>query len=187
MKSKNDLTVAGTINSSSEEMTASLSDLNSFQLYASNKPTQSYRPIRDQLPFAPNMSLNSGTCPDRSKHGVSYVRLEDNETLDFNTLQHLHNGFTFVCVLNEWDMQQSNFLLNIRLEADNATLIWSRPAWDINNIWIGTGVNGNSNANGGAGGVASTGATKMVDSELEKATEVTLNKSGMPQVDLKFK
>lgn len=36
------------------------------------------------------------------------------------------------------DMSQSNYLLNIRLEADNATLVWSRPAWDIANAWTST-------------------------------------------------
>ena len=31
---------------------------------------------------------------------------------------------------------QSNHLLNIRLESDNSTLIWSKPAWDIKNMWL---------------------------------------------------
>ncbi len=125
-----------------DEMVTSLNDMSSFQLYATNRPTSTYQPIREQLPFAPNLSTNPSTLLNepRATHKVSYLKLDDNPSLDFNTLQNLHNGFTFACVLNEWDMQQSNYLLNIRLEADNSTLIWSRPAWDISNTWINSGI-----------------------------------------------
>lgn len=64
--------------------------------------------------------------------------INDNHSIDYNLLQSLHNGFTFVCILNESDMFQSNYLLNIRLEPDNSTLFWSRPAWDIANTWTHT-------------------------------------------------
>lgn len=40
---------------------------------------------------------------------------------------------------------QSNYLLNLRLEADNCTLLWSKPAWDIVNTWNTTNIiNSNS-------------------------------------------
>jgi hypothetical protein len=128
-----------------DEMVTSLNDMSSFQLYATNRPTNFYHPIREQLPFAPNLTTSPAALLNepRTKHKVSYLKLDDNPSLDFNALQNLHNGFTFVCVFNEWDMQQSNYLLNIRLEADNSTLIWSRPAWDINNTWINSGITGN--------------------------------------------
>jgi hypothetical protein len=131
-----------------DEMVTGLNDISSFQLYAANRPTGCYRPIREQLPFAPTLSsaascttaMSCGGGEPRLKHNVSYLKLDGNNALDYNTLQQLHNGFTFVCVLNEWDMHQSNYLLNIRLERDNSTLIWSRPAWDINNTWINSGI-----------------------------------------------
>lgn len=70
--------------------------------------------------------------------------INDNHAIDYHLLQSLHNGYTFVCILNESDIYQSNYLLNIRLEADNSTLFWSRPAWDIANTWtqaLSTAVN----------------------------------------------
>ncbi|CAF0890793.1 unnamed protein product [Brachionus calyciflorus] len=108
-----------------DDMETSLNDYSSFILYANRKPIQTYRPIRDQIILSP---LQNET---KYKHSISYVSVDDNFKLDFQTLQMLHNGFTFSCILNEWDMSQSNYLLNIRLESDNSTLIWSRPAWDI--------------------------------------------------------
>jgi hypothetical protein len=123
-----------------EAIATSLSDVASFQLYASCMPSKTYQPIREQLPFAPSLnhstqSNNNNSNNPRQQHNVSYLKLEDNTTLDYHLLEQLQNGFTFACVLNEWDMQQSSFLLNVRLESDNNTLIWSRPAWDINNTW----------------------------------------------------
>jgi hypothetical protein len=85
------------------------------------------------------------------KHNVSYIELDDNHKLDYHILQALQNGFTFTCVLNEQDVVQSNFLLNIRLESDNATLVWSRPAWDISESWMTTtSATGTVNANSAA-------------------------------------
>lgn len=116
-----------------EEIDASINDLTSFCLYASVKPSQVYQPVREQHPIG-NSNLND----PRTRHNISYLKLDDNPKLDHHLLQTLQNGMTFACVLNEWDMMQSNFLLNIRLESDNSTLIWSRPAWDISNAWTGT-------------------------------------------------
>ena len=42
-------------------------------------------------------------------------------------------------------MLQSNYLLNIKLEADNCTLIWSKPSWDLVNHWEINNINGNAN------------------------------------------
>ena len=119
------------------EEVGGLNDLASFISYASRKPSQTYLPIKEDL-FDPaaNLSGNETGFGTRSQHNVSYVRLDDNPLIDSHVLQTLQNGFTFVCMLNEWEMMQSNCLLNIRLELNNSTLIWSKPAWDITNAWI---------------------------------------------------
>ena len=56
------------------------------------------------------------------------------------------NGFTFVCALNELEVVQSSCLLNIRLEANNSTLVWSKPAWDISNAWISPAISSSPNS-----------------------------------------
>ena len=65
--------------------------------------------------------------------------------LDVHVLQTLQNGFTFTCILNENEPMQTNCLLNIRLEPNKSTLIWSKPAWDITNAWISPSINTTSN------------------------------------------
>jgi len=62
--------------------------------------------------------------------------MHQNPQLDNHVLQAIQNGFTFVTVLNEQEPVTSTCLLNIRLEPNNSTLIWSKPAWDITNTWI---------------------------------------------------
>jgi len=79
----------------------------------------------------------------KAQHNVSFVQLQDNPQLDVQVLQTLQNGFTFVCALNEMDIMQSSCLLNIRLEANNSTLVWSKPAWDISNAWISPAIGNN--------------------------------------------
>ncbi len=118
--------------SSYEEDVAGLNDLASFITYASCKPNQTYMPIREDNPM---LSMNVQDII-RVKHNVSYIKLDDNPKLDHSSLQALQNGFTFVCFFNESEPMQSNYLLNIRLESDNSTLIWSKPAWDIKNVWL---------------------------------------------------
>lgn len=128
-----------------EEIETSINDLASFILYASRKPSKAYQPIKEQHSISPTPASNPSDV--RMKHNISYIPLDDNPKLDYHTLQALQNGFTFTCILNELDMMQSNFLLNIRLESDNSTLIWSRPAWDITNAWANTpGVNTTSSS-----------------------------------------
>lgn len=116
-------------NENEQELEANIMDFQSFILYASRKPMISYKPIRD----VQNLSINNGYLQYDTKyrHSVSFASLDDNFKLDFQILQMLHNGFTFSCIFNEWDLNQSIHLLNIRLESDNSTLIWSKPAWDI--------------------------------------------------------
>lgn len=128
-----------------DEIETSLSDFVSFSLYASRKPSILYQPIREQNTLC-SLASQTSTEP-RFKHNISYIPLDDNPKLDSHLLQMLHNGFTFTCILNEWDMTQSNFLLNVRLEADNSTLIWSRPAWDISNVWSDVSVSAVSPVN----------------------------------------
>ena len=77
----------------------------------------------------------TASAESKAKHNVSYIELDDNLKLDHHVLQALQHGFTFACVLNEQEIAQSTFLLNIRLETDNATLVWSKPAWDITDAW----------------------------------------------------
>ena len=116
-----------------DEEVAGLSDLASFISYSSRKPNQTYLPIREENStglFQPTTETN------RVKHNISFLKIDDNPKLNQNSLQSLHNGFTLVCILNENDAVQSSYLLNIRLESDNSTLIWSKPAWDIKNVWI---------------------------------------------------
>ena len=117
-----------------DDIETALNDMSSFILYASRKPLKTYQPIRDQYVSLTNNNLSSNHTlldEERIKHKISYIDLDDNPNIDYHLLQTLQNGFTFVCVLNEMEMMQSNLLLNIRLEVDNSTLIWSRPAWDI--------------------------------------------------------
>jgi hypothetical protein len=64
-----------------------------------------------------------------TRHTINYLQLDD-PNLDYHNLQIVENGVTFVAFLNESELVQSNCLLNVRLEADNCTLAWSRPAWD---------------------------------------------------------
>ena len=128
-----------TQNETRDEIESSINDLASFMLYASRKPLQVYQPIKDHTSLNNNTIL-SGSESAKMKHNVSYIELDDNLKLDHHILQALQNGFTFTCVLNEQDIAQSNFLLNIRLESDNSTLVWSRPAWDITNSWSNTAV-----------------------------------------------
>jgi hypothetical protein len=123
-----------------------LNDLSLFKEYTSNKPNKTYLPIREDYLTSGNCaSVNAQQDLDRNKHDISYLKLDDNPKLDHHLLQQLHNGYTFVCILNENDALQSNHLLNIRLESDNATLIWSKPAWDIKNFWISPLVQSSSN------------------------------------------
>ena len=120
-----------TNSNSYEEDVAGLNDLASFITYASCKPNQTFMPIREDNPLLSNVQ-----DPGRIRHNVSYMKLDDNPKLNHSSLQSLQNGFTFVCFLNESEPLQSNHLLNIRLESDNSTLIWSKPAWDIKNVWL---------------------------------------------------
>ncbi len=117
-----------------DDIETALNDMSSFILYASRKPLKTYQPIRDQYVSLTNNNLSVNHTlldEDRIKHKISYIDLDDNSNVDYHLLQTLQNGFTFVCILNELEMMQTNLLLNIRLEIDNSTLIWSRPAWDI--------------------------------------------------------
>ena len=91
-----------------------------------------YEPIRDEL---------SSTVDGR--HNVSYIPLDD-ANLNYHLLQCLQNGFTAIVCLNETDVLQSNSLLNLKLEADNCTLIWSKPAWDLGNNWNTNNINTNT-------------------------------------------
>jgi hypothetical protein len=91
-----------------------------------------YEPVRDEL---------SSTVD--SRHNVSYIPLDD-ANLNYHLLQCLQNGFTAIVCLNETDVLQSNSLLNIKLEADNCTLIWSKPAWDLVNNWNANTINTNT-------------------------------------------
>ena len=80
---------------------------------------------------------------------------EATTTLDLHSLQAMHNGFTFVCVLGgaaELEAAATSAansssssaaaaaaasgncgatLLHVRLANDNATLVWSQPAWTL--------------------------------------------------------
>lgn len=125
------------------EEVGSLNDLASFISYSSRQPTQSYLPIRDE--FANNTFLISSAETPKYHHNISYVNIEKNETLDVHVLQTLQNGFTFACILNENEPMQTHCLLNIRLESNKSTLIWSKPAWDITNAWISPPINTASN------------------------------------------
>ena len=153
---------------------ASLNDLASLISYASRYPGHVYVPIKgdlfeyhqqqkftkphgavDKCPEKINSGgsggVNHRSPITRHKHNISYVPVDDNPRLDAHLMQIMHNGLTCVCVLNEWEVAQSSCLQCVRLEADNATLIWSRPAWDISNevdsSWL--------SASGGSGSAAS--------------------------------
>ena len=137
-----------------EQEVASLNDLASFISYGSRKPSKIYQPIKEQSPGSVLINTNES----RAKHKVSYLKVDDNPKLDYHLIQALQNGFTFACVLNEWEITQSSYLLNIRLESDNSTLVWSRPSWDISNSWEEDTVNNptnviNQNVIEGAGNV----------------------------------
>ena len=119
----------------------SLNDLASFISYASRQPAYSFSAIRDDLAASSALSHEPLSDLLRPHHNVSYIQLQDNPGLDSHVLQTLHNGFTFVCVLNEQEPVASTCLLNIRLETNNSTLIWSKPAWDITNAWINPSIN----------------------------------------------
>lgn len=141
---------------------SSIDDLASFTLYSSRKPLKVYQPIKDYA--TPNTMANNDS---KMRHNVSYIELDDNQKLDYQVLQALQNGFTFTCVLNEQDIVQSSFLLNIRLESDNATLVWSRPAWNISEPWSSTtaAVSGvSSNPNG-------SNTTQNIAGELKNASD----------------
>ncbi len=116
-----------------DDIETALNDMSSFILYATRKPLKIYQPIRDQYVSLNKNPSNNHTFleEERIKHKISYIDLDDNPNVDYHLLQMLQNGFTFVCVSNELEIMQSNLLLNLRLEIDNSTLIWSRPAWDI--------------------------------------------------------
>lgn len=90
------------------------SELNSMY----TNPSGAYMPIRTEM-----------TSKIDTRHTINYLQLDD-PNLDYHNLQILENGVTFVVFLNESELVQSNCLLNIRLEADNCTLVWSKPAWD---------------------------------------------------------
>ena len=92
-----------------------------------------YEPIRDEL----SSSIDN-------RHNVSYIPLDD-INLNYHLLQCLQNGLTAIVCLNETDVLQSNYLLNLKLEADNCTLIWSKPAWDLVNLLNTNNINTNSN------------------------------------------
>ena len=77
-----------------------------------------YMPIRTEM-----------TSKIDTRHSINYLQLDD-PNLDYHNLQIVENGVTFVVFLNESELMQSNCLLTMRLEADNCTLVWSRPAWD---------------------------------------------------------
>ena len=104
-------------------------DVNDSFFISSNS---NYEPIRDEL---------SSTVDNR--HNISYIPLDD-ASLNYHQLQCLQNGFTAVVCLNETDVLQSNYLLNIKLEADNCTLVWSKPAWDLVNHWNTNNINPNT-------------------------------------------
>ncbi|RNA40782.1 1-phosphatidylinositol 4-5-bisphosphate phosphodiesterase epsilon-1 [Brachionus plicatilis] len=147
-RNKSEILLCNTfLDENKQEMEANVSDYQSFVLYASRRPIISYKPIRDL------QNLGAQQNDTNYKHSVSFITLDDNFKLDFHILQMLHNGFTFCCIFNEWDMSQSNYLLNIRLESDNSTLIWSRPAWDVigaNPIVESNDKQMNSNLNNGS-------------------------------------
>jgi hypothetical protein len=69
----------------------------SYQL-RTNLSNHQYDPIRDT----------------DNDHNITYIPLDD-AGLDYHLLQSFHNGFTFCICLNEYDLIQTNYLLNLRL------------------------------------------------------------------------
>jgi hypothetical protein len=99
---------------------------------------KSFHPIRNESSLSSYATVNCCTSERGINHNINYIPLEmmnNEDDVQQIDLQFLHNGLTFVGLLNELDVMQSNFLLNIRLESDNATLIWSKPAWNITDAW----------------------------------------------------
>lgn len=129
------------------ETVGGLNDMASLISYVSGKCSQSFTPIRDHFSMIGGSTMATPPIDSikATQHNISFVRLQDNPDLDYQIIQTLQNGFTFVCALNELDVVQSSCLLNIRLEANNSTLVWSKPAWDISNAWISPAINNSPN------------------------------------------
>lgn len=129
------------------EEVGGLNDLASLISYVSGKTSQSFTPIRDDFSMVgSSMATPPMDSIKATQHNISFVQLQDNPGLDNQVIQTLQNGFTFVCALNELEVVQSSCLLNIRLEANNSTLVWSKPAWDISNAWISPAIGSSPNS-----------------------------------------
>lgn len=129
------------------EEVGGLNDLASLISYVSGKSSQSFTPIRDDFSMVgSSMATPPIDSIKATQHNISFIQLQDNPGLDNQVIQTLQNGFTFVCALNELEVVQSSCLLNIRLEANNSTLVWSKPAWDISNAWISPAISSSPNS-----------------------------------------